>query len=433
MKKRVNIFWFRRDLRLFDNHGLFMALSNDLPVLCLLIFDRDILKQFPNPADKRVTFIYNTLHDLNRELKSHGGNIEIAHGKPIEIFGRLSEKFDIQGVYSNNDYEPEAIQRDTNVKAFLNSKGIGFHNYKDQVIFEKNEIITDAEKPYTVFTPYMKKWKQKFITELPVLYSSEKLLYKIISTETPLPDIENIGYKHISFNFPSAQISNDIITNYHLTRDHPSTDGTSKLGIHLRFGTISIRQTVKKAYELNETWLNELIWREFFMQLLWNFPHVTKGAFRKKYNFISWRNNEDEFLRWCNGETGFPIVDAGIHELLETGYMHNRVRMITANFLTKLLLIDWQWGESFFAKHLLDYELSSNNGNWQWSAGTGADAAPYFRIFNPEEQLKKFDPELKYTKRFIHPFSASYPIPMIDYKYCRNRCIDVFKKSLKEF
>ncbi len=429
MKKHLNVFWFRRDLRLFDNHGLFRALSEDLPVLCLFIFDPDILKQFPNSDDRRVTFIFETLQNMNHELKPYKGKIEIAYGNPVEIFMNLTESFVIQNVYCNHDYEPFAIQRDIRVNTFLDSKGISFLSFKDQVHFEKKEITTDSEKPYTVFTPYMKKWKQQFSNNPFTYYPSEKLIDKILPGKSQIAKIEDIGYSRTSFKFPAAKLDEEIIKNYHLTRDYPSLHGTSKLGIHLRFGTISVRQTAKIASKLNETWLNELIWREFFMQLLWNYPHVEKEAYKKKYNFIPWSNNESDFSRWCRGETGFPIVDAGIRELIETGHMHNRVRMITANFLTKLLLIDWKWGEQFFAEHLLDYELSSNNGNWQWAAGTGADAAPYFRIFNPEEQTKRYDPNLSYIKQFINPDTPTYPKPMINYKENRQRCLHVFKTT----
>jgi deoxyribodipyrimidine photo-lyase len=425
MNEKINVFWFRRDLRLNDNHGLFRACSQGLPVLALFIFDSCILKEFPNPNDRRITFIYNRLKILNKELKTGDANLCVIIGKPVEVFEQLFSKFKIQTVFCNHDYEPASQARDQTVRHFLKLNGVGFESYKDQVIFEKNELLTTDGNPYTVFTPFMKKWKQKYRETKKISFPSENFLHLILPHEEPFPRIEQTGYNEIQFDFPSQQPDKQVITNYHLTRDIPSAEGTSRLGIHFRFGTISIRQCVSMAFSLNETWLNELIWREFFMQIMWNFPHVAKGAFKKKYNLIPWRNDEKEFELWCTGNTGFPLVDAGIRELLATGHMHNRVRMITASFLTKLLLTDWQWGERFFAAHLLDYEFSSNNGNWQWAAGTGADAAPYFRIFNPEAQIKRFDKEHQYIRKWIRADASSKPI--IDYKSCRERCIQTFK------
>jgi deoxyribodipyrimidine photo-lyase len=426
--QKINIFWFRRDLRLEDNNGLFQACKEDLPVMLIFIFDPDILKAFADPKDRRLTFIFNSLNNIQTQLKKKQKTLCVFFGKPVDIFEKLSENYQIQKVFCNHDYEPYSIQRDQNIMHFLNNKGIAFKSFKDQVIFEKDDILNNSGQPYTVFTPYMKKWKKLYFQNKSQNFQSENFLHNVFATKCTLHRIEDIGYQHIHFRFPEHKINERIIRNYHQTRDFPAMNGTSKIGIHLRFGTISVRKTVEKAIELNESWLNELIWREFFMQILWHFPHVASSSFKTKYNFIPWRNDEKEFERWCNAETGFPMVDAGIRELIETGYMHNRVRMLVANFLTKLLLIDWQWGELFFAKHLSDYELSSNNGNWQWAAGTGADATPYFRIFNPDEQIKRFDPDNKYIKEYVQFQSPFYPKPMIDYKFCRKRCLDVFSK-----
>lgn len=426
---QLNIFWFRRDLRIDDNHGLYLACSDDLPVLPVFIFDPDILKEFPDQEDRRVTFIYNTLENLNKILKTHQASLHIFFGKPTEVFQNLISEYSVSKIYCNHDYEPSSIERDLNIKKFLTSRNISFISCKDQVIFEKDDILNNDKKPYSIFTPYMKKWKLKYSSVKPDTFPSEKYLDSLLKKFSPFPDISLYGYKKIQFNFPEAAFNEPLIRNYHNNRDYPFLDGTSRLGIHLRFGTISIRSAVHEASVINEIWLNELIWREFFMQILWHFPSVTKQSFNKKYRTLLWRNNEDEFEMWCSAKTGFPIIDAGIRELVETGYMHNRVRMIAANFLTKILLIDWQWGERFFAKYLLDYELSSNNGNWQWAAGTGADAAPYFRIFNPDEQLKKFDPDLLYVNKYLNSQSINFNPKMVDYKECRERCLSFFKQG----
>jgi len=425
MNNTYNVFWFRRDFRLNDNHGLFKACSGSLPVMAIFIFDPDILKEFPAKNDRRISFIFQSLSQIQKELNKTGGSLSIFYGKPVDIFGGIVEKHTIQSVYCNHDYEPAAIERDKKVFEFLGKKGISFITHKDQVIFEKNEIVTDEQKPYTVFTPYMKKWKKEFQQISHKSYPSEKLLHTIVNIPHSNLNPEIPGYQIIDFSFPKSHFSEELIRNYHHTRDFPAKNGTTQLGLHFRFGTVSIREAAQKAVVWNEVWLNELIWRDFFMQILWHFPHVTHGAFRTKYNFIQWRNDEQEFERFCNGETGYPLVDAGIHELLETGNMHNRVRMVVANFLTKLLLIDWQWGERFFAQHLLDYELASNNGNWQWSAGTGADAAPYFRIFNPFEQIRRFDPEYEYINQWNKNFSTVLK-PIVDYQSARKRCLDTF-------
>lgn len=421
------MFLFRRDLRLFDNHGFYRALSESLPVLPLYIFDTDILKEFPRPVDKRVSFIYDRLKEMNSVLLQKGKSLCVMMGKPLDIFNQLIESYQLQAVYCNNDYEPEAVRRDVTVEQFLYKRGASFHSFKDRVIFEKNEIISMSGKPYTVFTPYMKRWKEQLKQDALGPFPSETLLHRCLDHGFSFPPIDVTGYSHINTEFPSAQPDEDIIRNYHLTRDYPALNGTSKIGIHLRFGTVSVRQMVSLAQRLNETWLNELIWREFFMQLMFHNPYVAEGAYRKQFAFIEWRNDETEFERWCRGETGFPIVDAGMRELVSTGYMHNRVRMITANFLTKLLLIDWRWGEQFFAQHLLDFELSSNNGNWQWAAGTGADAAPWFRIFNPITQAKKFDNAGDYCRKWLSDEEIRTAKPMVDYAYSRQRALKTYK------
>lgn len=431
---KVNIFWFRRDLRLTDNAGLHHALKGKHPVMSLFILDTDILDQLQDRVDRRVEFIRKTLLELQSALKKLSSTLVVKYGKPIKVWRELVSEFEIAEVFLNHDYEPYAIKRDEEVRKFLSSKGVSFHSYKDQVIFEQHDVFKNDGSPYTVYTPYMKKWKAK-LDEVGVPDYPIKKYSVNFNKSSPLQilSLEEMGFEGTGDSFPPAKIDEDVINNYHNKRDYPGSEGTSRLSMHLRFGTVSIRELVRLAMNLNETWLEEIIWREFFMMILYHFPHVVDKPFKMKYERIKWRNNEDEFEQWCEGKTGFPIVDAGMRELNKTGYMHNRVRMITANFLTKLLLIDWRWGERYFARKLLDYELSSNNGNWQWAAGCGSDAAPYFRIFNPHTQIKKFDPDLKYIKRWVPEYGTdAYVKPMIDYSAARQRAFAVYKKALKE-
>src|SRR5690606_25946036 len=433
MKESVNVFWFRRDLRLFDNTALFHALNSGLEVLPIFIFDTNILDKLSDKADKRVSFIYQKLIEINSILQERNSSLYVLHGTPLSAFEELCAKFTIGKVFANHDYEPYAIERDNLVLDFLQQKNISCINCKDQVIFEKNEVIKPDGTPYTVFTPYSKTWKQKYLTNKPPSFFSENYLSKFLQhVKFPFPSLSAIGFEKADMMIPSLNIYDDSIKNYNETRNVPAQEGTSYAGIHLRFGTVSIRHIVDLAYRQNEQWLNELIWREFFMMILFHFPHVVNQSFKKKYDHIQWRNIEEEFEQWCKGETGYAIVDAGMRQLNETGWMHNRVRMIAASFLTKHLLIDWRWGEAYFAEKLLDYELASNNGNWQWAAGSGCDAAPYFRIFNPSEQTRKFDPELKYIKTWIKDYEPGYLQPIVDHDYARKRALDVYKRSLEE-
>ncbi len=429
--ENINIFWFRRDLRTEDNAGLYYALSAGESVLPIFIFDTNILDQVDKGHDPRVAFICSALSAMHHTFRAAGSSLQVYTGKPAEVFDMLSEKFHIRAVYTNKDYEPYATERDAEVAAVLGAKGIGFKTFKDQVIYDTGEIVKSDGMPYTVFTPYSRLWKKKFLQECIHSYPSEKLLDKLLKetngnfSDHTLYNIE----KTITLQKPV--ISTPIIREYHKTRDYPSLEGTSRLGHHLRFGTVSIRELTATASELNETWLNELIWREFFMMILWHFPKVVTESFKKKYDGITWRNNEQEFERWCRGETGFPIVDAGMRELNTTGWMHNRVRMITAGFLVKHLLIDWRWGETFFAQKLLDYELAANNGNWQWAAGSGCDAAPYFRIFNPAEQTRKFDPQHEYIKKWVPEYaSKNYAQAMVEHNFARERALSIYRNSL---
>ncbi len=431
--KPITVFWFRRDLRLHDNHGLFEALKNSNEVLPVFIFDKTILNKLSVKKDKRVSFIHQTIKKINDELLKVGSSLMVLNDEPINAFKTISESFTIKDIFANHDYEPYAIDRDLKIKEWLKAKNISFHTFKDQVIFEKGEVMKPDGNPYTIFTPYSKIWKRKLAEEKIKPFASENLLSNLIKTKPfHFPTLHEIGFENSEDEFSPIIIDSNLINNYHLTRNLPAVNGTSKLSIHLRFGTVSVRKLAKVALELNEQWLNELIWREFFMMILFHFPYVVNKSFKKKYENIKWRNNETEFKKWCDGETGYPIVDAGMRELNQTGLMHNRVRMVVASFLTKHLLIDWLWGEAYFAEKLLDYELSSNNGNWQWAAGCGCDAAPYFRIFNPSEQTKKFDTDMLYIKKWINNFTADYLPPIVEHTFARKRALEVFKKSLLE-
>ncbi len=430
----ITLFWFRRDLRLDDNHGLYEALSRSEKVLCLFIFDKEILRDLTEKNDKRLSYIHQSLEKIQTELRKKGSSLYVVHDEVLSAFHSVCSAFPVKEVITNHDYEPYALQRDAKVSAWLQTQNIAFRSFKDQVIFEKSEVIKADGKPYTVFTPYARIWKQKLAAEGLAVFGSENLLHNLVQTPAfALPSLAELGFIETAVSFPPPFPDEAVISNYHLTRNFPAVDGCSRMSPHLRFGTVSIRKLVATAVRLNEQWLNELIWREFFMMILYHFPKVITESFKKKYDNIHWRNNEAEFELWCQGETGYPMVDAGLRELNETGLMHNRVRMITASFLTKHLLIDWRWGESYFAEKLLDYELSSNNGNWQWAAGCGCDAAPYFRIFNPEEQQKKFDPDLKYIKKWIKNYRPGYCLPVVEHKFARERVLREFGIAVKEF
>ncbi len=438
----MTYFWFRRDLRLQDNAGLYHALKENENVQPVFIFDKNILDKLKSD-DRRVTFIHQTIHNLNRKLNSLGSSIKVYYGSPIDIWKELIQQSPAN-IYTNRDYEPYALKRDEQISELMTNEGLELKTFKDHVIFEKDEVLKKDGTPYTVFTPYSKKWKAKLLEKTEIenevqssfyfkTYPTEKYFSKFNQhqNERTIPSLESMGFESWDGHFPPQSVTQGIIKNYSQQRDFPALDATSKLGIHFRFGTISIREKARKASTLNETFLNELIWRDFYAQILQAFPHIVNEPFREKYKHIEWRNNESEFKIWCEGKTGYPMVDAGMRQLNETGYMHNRVRMVVASFLTKHLLIDWRWGEQYFADKLLDFDLASNNGGWQWASGTGTDAAPYFRIFNPTSQLEKFDKELKYIKEWISEYGTShYPKPMVDHSFARKRCLEVYKKGL---
>ncbi|MBH20042.1 MAG: deoxyribodipyrimidine photolyase [Crocinitomicaceae bacterium] len=424
----MNIFWFRRDLRINDNTALHKALSECDNVQPIFIFDDQIIDEL-DPDDARITFLYLELEKINQNLNKKGSSIQIFHGEPYQIFNEIVNQYGVVNVYTNKDYEPYAIERDLKISALLKNLGGELKSYKDQVIFEENEVVKKDGLPYTVFTPFKNKWLEKFNSSQSNIHTDSDFK-KLSKSSYKFPSMSDLGFKKSEISVPEFNLK--MVPKYDETRNFPSLDSTSKIGPHLRFGTVSIREIVDKVKNVNSTYLSELIWREFFMQILWHFPKVVHQNFRSKYDGIKWRNNENDFHKWCDGKTGYPLVDAGMRELNQTGFMHNRVRMVTASFLCKHLLIDWRWGEAYFAKKLLDFELASNNGNWQWSAGTGCDAAPYFRVFNPSEQIKKFDKEHRYINKWVTDLNDfSYPEPMVDHPMARNRAIETYKKGLE--
>lgn len=438
MVDKVNVFWFRRDLRLDDNVGFYEALSADLPVLPIFIFDKEILDKLPED-DARVTFIYEELQRMRNQLQQdHGSSIALLYGKPEDILKELLKDHDINAVYTNHDYEPYAHERDAAIGSILEKNGVEFYTFKDQVIFEKSEVVKADGDPYVVYTPFKNKWLERFKEEhrdenhLRIYYTSAVLGNCIQNSRLANLSLRDMGFKKSSIEVPEYDVTPTTIEEYEKTRDFPAKDATTRLGVYLRFGVVSPRKMVKKGMQSkNKVFLSELIWREFFMQILFHFPETRNNAFRSKYDRIEWRNDEQEFEKWKNGQTGYKLVDAGMRELNTTGYMHNRVRMLVASFLCKHLLIDWRWGETYFAEKLLDYEMSSNVGNWQWGAGSGVDAAPYFRIFNPITQKDKFDKERAYIDKFVPEHNTDqYPEMMVDHKEARERCLKTYKAAV---
>ena len=429
---KVAIFWFRRDLRLEDNCGLFQALAGEHPVLPIFIFDPQILNRLTSKKDARVEFIHHALQKIKNQLKALGADILVLHRDPLAAFQHISTQFSIQSIYTNHDYERYGVERDLKISNWASDQGIVFQSSKDQVVFEKSELLSGQGTPYTVFTPYSRKWKERMSQE-PIRTFGSELGQNYLRAEFLFPTLDDLGFEASGLDFPGDQVKDDLIRNYGAHRDFPALPGTSRLSVHLRFGTISVRSLVLRALGNSETWLNELIWRDFYFSILYHFHQVSEGkSFRKEYDLIEWRNDETEFAAWCEGRTGYPLVDAGMRELNQTGFMHNRVRMVVASFLVKHLLIDWRWGEAYFAEKLLDFDFSANNGGWQWASGSGCDAAPYFRVFNPTLQMQKFDPQLVYVKKWVPEFMEfSYPKPIVDHNMARKRVVEVYQKALR--
>ena len=428
IKQEVTLFWFRRDLRLDDNVGLYHALTSKYPVVPIFIFDKAILDSLPK-NDARVNFIHESLSNINAELQKIGSSLLVKKGKTMDVWQSLIQEFDVKEVFFNKDYEPYALKRDIAICELLSSNNSSSFLFKDQVIFEEKEITKADGLPYTVYTPFKNKWLEKYRSMAPVQeYETSDKFSNFYASNFEFPTLEEIGFEESTIKVRPHNLK--YVGNYQDIRDFPALDKTTYLSPHLRFGTVSIRKLVNWAFHKNEVFLSELIWREFFMQILFSFPKVVTDNFKSAYDGIQWRNNEEDFKRWCSGTTGYPMVDAGMRELNETGYMHNRVRMVVASFLIKHLLIQWQWGEAYFAEKLLDYELSSNVGNWQWAAGTGCDAAPYFRVFNPEIQLKKFDEKGIYIRKWVKEFDLGYGEPMLEHAMARDRAIATYKAGL---
>ncbi|MEZ4807435.1 MAG: deoxyribodipyrimidine photo-lyase [Flavobacteriales bacterium] len=431
-EKAITLFWFRRDLRLHDNHGLYKALKESGNVQPLFIFDTAILDKLEDRTDRRVSFLFDRTKELGERLKEKGAVLWMERGRPIEVITRLIKDHPVKAIFTNHDHEPYARKRDEQVRALLEAHGVAFHTFKDQTVFEREEVVKDDGTPYTVFTPYARKWRERLKAEGLPAYPSEQVTggwHR--STAQQHTELSELGFERAAYEAGPMEPAADLLKRYAARRNTPGVVGTSRIGVHLRFGTVSVRDMVRLGLEHSSTWLNELIWREFFMQILWHFPHVEHGAFRKEYDAIPWRDDEAAFNAWCEGRTGYPLVDAGMRELLRTGFMHNRVRMVTASFLCKHLLINWQLGEAWFARWLMDFDLASNNGNWQWAAGSGCDAAPYFRVFNPTLQLQRFDPKMAYVHQWAPEYGElQFPHPIVDHAFARNRAIATYKQAL---
>jgi deoxyribodipyrimidine photo-lyase len=431
-KPVVNIFWMRRDLRLDDNTALFHALKTRENVLPVYIGNPEILAQKTIGFDYRINFVYETLQQIKIELEKFGSSLYVAHGQPIDVFKGLIEKYHICSVYCNRDYEPFNIRRDADIERFLKTWNIEFLTYKDHILFEKNELVKNDGKPYTVFTPYKNRFLDKLNNDIVRPFKTSLYFHNFMRIKPfKMPSLESLGFSKVDIDFPLKSLPKSLLENYEKNRDYPAINGTSRLSIHLRFGTVSIRKITAYAMLHSLTFLSELIWRNFYSQILWFYPQVTNRAFKPAYDYIQWENDQDMFQRWCDGLTGYPLVDAGMRELNQTGFMHNRVRMVTASFLCKHLLVDWRWGETYFAGKLNDYDLASNNGGWQWAASSGCDAVPYFRIFNPELQAQRFDPDFIYIKKWVPEFGTKdYPDRIIDHSFARDRAIKRYREGL---
>ena len=433
MMKEVSIFWFRRDLRLEDNAGLWKALKSGHPVVPIFIFDKNILDKLEDKSDARVSFLHQQLTELQYQLTGMGSSLHVFYGTPAQAMNTLSQTYSVKSVFLNRDYEPYARERDEDVVKYWSEHDVPVVGAKDHVVFEKNEVVKGDGTPYLVFSPYGKAWRKKLTDYHAKAYPNAKYFENFLKQQPiAIPSLKSMGFRATEVSLPSSNLDESIIKTYDATRNFPANErGTTRLGMHLRFGSISVRSLLRKGLVGNDTFVNELIWRDFFQMALYYFPDSREKAIKPKYDLIPWETNMEHFKAWCEGRTGYPIVDAGMRELNTTGYMHNRVRMIVASFLTKHLLIDWRLGERYFAEKLLDFDLASNIGGWQWASGSGLDAAPYFRVFNPTSQLEKFDKQLTYVKRWVPEYgTAQYPEPIVEHKWARERCLDRFKTAL---
>ncbi len=437
MSEPLSIVWLRRDLRLHDNAALYYALKSGRPVLVVFVFDRLILDVLEDRRDRRVEFIYKEIHKLQDQLTGMGSSLIARYGRPIDVLKSIIEEYNVAEVFTNHDYELYAKERDAVVKAMLAERGIGFQTSKDQAIFDLDEVMTGAGKPYTIFGAYSRNWVGKLNEFYLKSYPTEKYFANFYKTSPPpgpergIPTLGEMNFEPLGENYPVPAVDEAFLWEYEKMRDYPARTGTSELGIHLRFGTISIRDLVRQARAISERFMTELAWRDFYFQILEHFPHVEKHAFRRQYEHLPFLNQPEDIERWKTGQTGYPFVDAGMRQLNQTGWMHNRARLITASFCVKHLLIDWRIGENYFGAKLRDYDLAANIGNWQWVAGTGNDPAPYFRVFSPDTQMKKFDPKLEYVRKWVPEYGTpDYVKPMIDHDFARQRAVETYKQAL---
>jgi deoxyribodipyrimidine photo-lyase len=465
------LLWFRRDLRLDDQAALYYALRCCERVSTVFLLDRDLLDPLPR-RDRRVVFILECLRELEADLREHGGGLHVLHGRAPEAIVTLAARLGVDAVFANHDYEPSAIERDARVAAELSAAGIAWHSYKDQVIFERDEILTREGRPYGVFTPYKGAWLREVDRHMLRAYPSRSRLNGRLAPPLPgqsgVPAAQAIGFEQVGGRTEAVTGGSSHartvlsgfrgrMARYAEARDYPAQRGVSYLSTHLRFGTVSIRELARMAHARASegdagaaTWLSELIWRDFYFQVLAHHPHVVRSAFRPEYDRIRWVDDDSAFAAWCEGRTGYPIVDAAMAQINRSGYMHNRLRMIVASFLIKDLGIDWRRGEQYFAQQLNDFDLSANNGGWQWAASSGCDAQPYFRIFNPVSQSRKFDPQGKFIRRYLPQLAklsdqdvhapwlarpidlqaagvrlgVDYPLPIVDHDQARRATLE---------
>lgn len=431
------LFWFRRDLRLYDNEGLHRALLASGKVLPVFVFDKVILDDLEERDDPRVTFIYREILKIKAKLKGWGSDLLTYYGTPMQAFIHWKEKYpEIEAVFTNHDFEVYAKNRDKEIAEFLKQNGVKFNHFKDHVIFEGKEIVTAEGNPMSVYSPYAKKWRDFLTDDMLEEREVEGLKENFFQVDEidDVPTLASMNFWENDFPFPEKKVTPAELKEYAESRNFPAADGTTHLSLHLRFGTVSIRQAVKAGLQYSDKWLSELIWRDFYAQVLDNNPRVEQESFRPEYDNIKWRNNEAEFKAWCQGKTGYPMVDAGMRQLNTEHWMHNRLRMVTASFLCKHLLIDWRWGDAYFARKLLDYDLASNNGGWQWAAGSGTDAAPYFRIFNPSLQWEKFDKKSEFVRQYVPEYQSQEYIsnPIVEHNFARKRALEVYAKAVKK-